>query len=205
LFSARRVALLLLAAVSMVGMFGSIDSIRDAKWTTTLTFNVQEQRLSNYMFGSPAAFADWYAHAETSDLQWGARTFAGEFEMLRLKERTVGAYSDMTNVIGTEITNVYTLFRGLIEDYSEMGAVLIAVGIGAIAESLFALRLKNARSSLFCLSAFYAFFLFSPLVSLFSFNGPTLAWIVAWFVLKKEARPLLFPFVPPTSREAEVL
>jgi len=205
LFSARRITLLLLAAVSMVGMFGSIDAIRDAKWTQALTFELHGQRLSNYMFGSPAAFADWYAHAGTTELQWGARTFAGEFEMLRLKTRTVGAYSDMTNVVGTESTNVYTLFRGLIEDFGAMGAVLIVAGIGAVVEMSFAARLKNARSSLFCLSAFYAFFLFSPLVSLFSFNGATLAWIVAWFVLRRKPRPLLLPFVPPSPREAEVL
>jgi predicted membrane channel-forming protein YqfA (hemolysin III family) len=111
----------------------------------------------------------------------------------------------MTNVVGTESTNVYTLFRGLIEDYGVMGAVLIAAGIGAVAEWIFGTRLKNARSSLFCLSGFYAFFLFSPLVSLFSFNGATLAWIVAWLVLRRKSRPLLFPFVPQTPREAEAL
>lgn len=203
LFSVKRATLLLLAAISMVGMFGSIDSIRDAKWTQSLTFDIHEQKLSTYMFGSPAAFADWYAHAEPGDLKWGGMTFSGEYEMLGLKTRTVGAYSDMTNVIGAESTNVYTFFRGLAEDFGAVGGVFIAAGIGAMAQCFFTLRLKKTVSSLLCLSAFYAFFLFSPLVSLFSFNGATLAWIVAWLALRRKSRPLLLPFVPPTPREAD--
>jgi hypothetical protein len=41
------------------------------------------------------------------------------------------------------------------------------------------------------LSAFYAFALFSPLVCLFTYNGPILAWVVAWFVLRQRSQAVL--------------
>lgn len=182
-FTRRRVGLLLLASVSMVGMFSSIDAIRDTSWSHELIFNVQGQKLSNYIFGPPAAFADWYAHFDSSPALWGARTFAGEFDLLRLKARVIGTYMDKTNVVGTESTNVYTLFRGLIEDYTGYGAALSAILIGVSIGSVYANRWKHARRSMFWLSMFYSAFLFSPLVSLFSFNGAALAWVVGGLVL----------------------
>ena len=90
---------------------------------------------------------------------------------------------DKTNVVGTETTNVYTLFRGLIEDYTGYGATLSAVCIGVSIGWVYANRWKHARRSLFWLSMFYSAFLFSPLVSLFSFNGAALAWVVGGLIL----------------------
>jgi oligosaccharide repeat unit polymerase len=184
-FSPKRIALLLLAAAAMVGMFGGIDAVRDTSWTDDPVFDLNKQKLSKYMFGSPAGFAIWYAHADVSNAQWGAETFAGEFGLLHLKARTVGTYLDVTNIIGTEGTNVYTLFRGLIEDFTEVGAVLIAICLGAFAGWVYALRQNSPYFVLFWLSAFYAAIIFSPLVSLFSFNGAALAWLVGWFVLRR--------------------
>ena len=182
-FTRKRVGLLLLGAVSMVAMFSSIDAIRDTSWSHELIFNVEGQKLSNYIFGPPAAFAEWYAHFDSSPALWGARTFAGEFDLLHLKARVIGTYMDKTNIVGTESTNVYTLFRGLIEDFTGYGATLSAILIGVSIGSVYANRGRHARRSMFWLSMFYSAFLFSPLVSLFSFNGAALAWVVGGLIL----------------------
>jgi oligosaccharide repeat unit polymerase len=185
LFTAKRIALLLLTALCMIGMFASIDGIRDTAWEHAFVLDLQEQKLSNYMLAPAAAFADWYAHSDASGTEWGARTFAGEFDLLHLKARIVGTYLDKVNVLGTESTNVYTIFRGLIEDFTAFGAALVGAFIGGLAGWVYSASGSDARHTLFWLSAFYAFLLFSPLVSLFSFNGATLAWVVGWFVLTK--------------------
>jgi oligosaccharide repeat unit polymerase len=205
MFTAKRLALLLFTALSMVGVFGGIDAVRDSSSLQAFVFGVQGQKLSNYIFGPPAAFADWYAHADVSGAEWGARTFAGEFDVLHFRTRTVGRYTETSNVVGTEVTNVYTLFRGLIEDFTVFGAVLIAACIGGFAGRVYT-GPGNARHTLFWLSAFFAAFLYSPIVSLFSFNGAALAWAVGWLVLVRVKRQRSFYLLPRlTDRKATTL
>jgi oligosaccharide repeat unit polymerase len=178
----------------MLVMFASINAVRDSSWQQTLVFQAEESQLRDYMFGSPAAFANWYAHSETSDVEWGARTFANAFDLLHLKTRIIGRYTETSNLLGTERTNVYTLFRGLIEDFSAFGAALIAACLGGGAGWIYGKSPGKPRAAIFWLSAFYASLLYSPIVSLFSFNGALLAWLVGWFVLvRKQPRPPLFP------------
>jgi oligosaccharide repeat unit polymerase len=171
-----------------VYMFASIDAVRDSSWTQAFAPVVNQQKVNDYMFGSPAAFANWYAHVDDSDPEWGYRTFSGEFDLLHLKKRVVGKYTGMSNVVGTAVTNIYTLFRDLIEDFTVTGAALICVAIGGLSGWTYRRRSSNVRSALFWLSAFYALILFSPIVSLFAFNGPGLAWVVGYLVLARTRR-----------------
>lgn len=203
LFTAKRFVLLLLAAACMLGMFASINAVRDSSWQQTLVFQAEESQLSDYMFGSPAAFANWYAHSDASGVEWGARTFANAFDLLHLKTRIIGRYTETSNLLGTERTNIYTLFRGLIEDFSAFGAAVIAACMGGGAGCVYVKSAGKPRAAIFWLSAFYAALLYSPIVSLFSFNGALLAWVVGWFVLvRKQPRPPLFPLAAFRSQEA---
>lgn len=189
LFSAKRISSLLLSAAVMVVVFLAIDGVRDSKWYQGFVIDVREQKLATYIFGSPAAFAGWYAHADAAPPLWGARTFAGEFDLLGIKSRTIGTYTATSNVTsGADATNVFTIFRGLIEDFTPYGALLIAAIIGAFASWAFGARTITASGALLGLSAFYGAMLISPLWSLFTFNGATLAWIVAWCVISRANR-----------------
>ena len=196
LFTSKRLALLLLTAIGTVGMFVSIDAVRGTTSTQSFVVDVHEQKLSNYMLAPPAAFADWYAHADVSSIEWGARTFAGEFGLLHLKTRIMGTYLEKANILGTESTNVYTIFRGLIEDFTAFGAALLGACIGGLTGWIYAAGLRNEHKTLLGLSAFYAVFLFSPIGSLFSFNGAALAWLVGWFVLTRSRPRSLVRTVP---------
>jgi len=179
-------------------MFVSIDAVRDTYALQSLVFETKESHLSNYLFGSPVAFANWYAHSDVSGAEWGARTFANEFDLLHLKTRIVGRYTEMSNELGTEATNIYTLFRGLIEDFTSFGALLLTACIGGLANGIYSSTSRNPRRAMFWLSAFYSTFLFSPIVSFFSFNGAALAWLVLGFVLirtKRRSAPSSLPYL----------
>ena len=184
-FTGKRLALVLFTAVCMVAMFAAIDAVRGSSSSQSFVMDVQEQKLGNYMLAPPAAFANWYAHADDSGAEWGGRTFAGEFGLLHFKTRIMGTYLDKANILGTESTNVYTIFRGLIEDFTAFGAALVGACIGGLAGWGYSAGFRDERKALFWLSAFYAVLLFSPLGSLFSFNGAGLAWLVGWFVLTR--------------------
>ena len=200
LFTVKRVSLLLAGAGLMIAMFGAVDTIRDSSWSQTFTFDLRQQKLANYVFAPPAAFADWYAHFDAIDPQWGARTFAGEFDLLHLKTRTVGTYLEKSNILGTESTNIYTIFRGFIEDFTGYGAVLVAMLLGGLAGFMYGSISHNSRRAIFWLSMFFASTLYSPLISLFSFNGATLAWVVGWMVLTRPKSFPLFLRLPPAPK-----
>ncbi|MGC2247873.1 MAG: O-antigen polymerase [Terriglobales bacterium] len=203
LFSVKRFASVLLVGASMLGMFAAIGGVRDSKWAHAFVLDFQESKIFAYMFGSPAAFAHWWAlDSGASTAHWGERTFAGEFDLLHIKTRTIATYTDMTNVVsGAEETNVYTIFRGLIEDFTPLGTVLICACLGGLASSVYLTSSRHVRGALFWLSAFYSAALFSPLFSLFSFNGVMLAWVVAGsvFFLGK-ARPSFLPMAPSPAQ-----
>jgi len=191
LFSRKRISSLLLSATAIVVMFLTIDGIRDSRWYQGFVIDFRAQKLATYLFGSPAAFAGWYAHAVDVPATWGARTFAGEFDLLRIKNRTIGTYTATSNVTsGSDATNVFTIFRGMIEDFTPYGAVLLAPVIGGLVSWIFTAHQMRVTSRLLCLSAFYGATLVSPLSSLFGFNGAMLAWVVAWLVFHKAKRCL---------------
>jgi oligosaccharide repeat unit polymerase len=189
LFSVRNFISMVGACVCLVGVFAGIDAVRDSKWYQAFVLDFREQKLVTYAFGSPAVFADWYAHADISGAEFGARTFAGEFDLLGIKTRTIGTYTTLSNVVaGAEESNVCTFFRGLIEDFTPFGAALVGACIGGFASWLYAMGTRNVGSAVFWLSAFYSSMLFSPIISLLSFNGAMLAWVVAGFVIYHSSR-----------------
>jgi oligosaccharide repeat unit polymerase len=207
LFSVQRFSSVLLAGACMLGMFAAIGGERDSRWYHSFVLDFQESKIFAYMFGTPAAFADWWnANSDISEAQWGSRTFAGEFDLLQIRTRTIATYTDMTNVVmGAEESNVYTIFRGLIEDFTPFGAVLISAFIGGAASWVYVTSSRNVRGAVVWLSAFYAAILFSPLFSLFGFNGIMLAWVIAGLVVfnaKPRISPL--PLPPPHAREVWV-
>ncbi|HWO36993.1 MAG TPA: O-antigen polymerase, partial [Candidatus Acidoferrum sp.] len=186
LFARKRVVAFGFVAACLLIGFVSVDALRGMSHGQDFLPETKETHLTNYMFGSPAAFADWYAHNEISDPDWGARTFAGEFDLLQIKGRTVGMYLETSNVVSTEITNVYTLFRNLVEDFTLLGATFICACMGGLTSWIYIRTRENSSlSALFWLSAFYALMVYSPIVSLFSFNGAILAWVVAAFAVRR--------------------
>lgn len=188
LFAGKRVGWFLSVAACLLIGFVAVDALRDVPSAHDFVLNASQTQIFDYVLASPAAFADWYAHAEISNAEWGTRTFAGAFDLLHVKERIVGRYEETSNVVGTEITNVYTLFRGFIEDFTLLGAAFICACLGALAGWVYNKKGEtNWLDALFWLSAFYAATVFSPIVSLFSFNGAIFAWIVAFVAMRSPA------------------
>lgn len=186
LFARKRVGWFLSVAACLVFGFVAVDAVRGVPSINEFQLDPSKTQIFDFMLGSPAAFAAWYAHAEASDPEWGARTFAGVFDLLHLKVRIVGRYTDASNLIGTQCSNIYTSFRGLIEDFSAAGATLVCACLGALAGWLYIKRREtDSLGALFWLSAFYAATVYSPIICLFSFNGALLAWVVASAAMRR--------------------
>jgi oligosaccharide repeat unit polymerase len=193
LFSRKAVLSFAALAAGLLLMFAGVNTFRGAEETSNpadlaLAFNSGQVR--NYMFGSPAAFAEWFDHSEGDPIFWGALSFQGVFDTLHIRQKTLGTYAASERTVGQESTNIYTMFRGLIQDFTLPGAFFICLLWGFFSGRAYANRSLEAKF-LLGLSAFYFVALFSPLLSPFAFNSTIFAVALAWFVLRRPAETSL--------------
>jgi oligosaccharide repeat unit polymerase len=182
LFRKKFILLLSALVVGGVSFFMAIDTVRIFKGGN-LAVGTDLPRLSKYFLGSVPAFCDWVHGPKSQEITMGAYTFAGVFDLLGVKQRQVGLYERYETLAGGEDTNIYTLFRGLIQDFTLPGAMVFCILLGITAGYAASLEAKNQVGSVLILAGYYAFIIFSPLSSLFTYNGLILAWFVAALVL----------------------
>ena len=107
----------------------------------------------------------------------GQYTFAGVFDLLHIHSRVAGLYTEQVVINGAGY-NIYTAFRGLIEDFTIPGALLFLVLVGYGAELAYR-RVRSGRL-LFAgvLAAFYAATLWSFVVDVFIYNTIVLSFAI---------------------------
>lgn len=141
--------------------------------------------LRKWPFGSFAGFSVWFDQVPGNPaVSYGYYTFTGLFDLLGIRDRETGLYLDYVDVGGGAFGNIYTVFRGLIEDFTIAGACAALFMVG-LASSL-AISLVMARKVLgvWLLVAIYPIVVFSPIVSFYSFFGHVMAVIVLWMYLR---------------------
>lgn len=172
-------------------VFVGIDSVRRFEGGN-LEVSTDVSRLSKYLLGSVPAFADWVHTSKEEEATMGAYTFAGVFDLLGIKQRQLGVYAEFETLAGGEETNIYTLLRGLIQDFTLLGASLFGILLGTVAGSAARSGSRTNLRHVLVLAGYYAFIIFSPLSSLFTYNGLILAWGMAALVLGLRTRPRPF-------------
>ena len=103
-------------------------------------------------------------------------------EILGLTERASGFYTDFIS-IGPSVTNIYSALRGIITDFGIVGS-FIFFGIFGFGSAIAFKSISNGN--IFAsvpLSIFYSFTIFSPLISIFTFNSIIIAFIMFFGVL----------------------
>lgn len=187
LFHKRVVLFLAVLSVAGIALFLSIDAIRQSSDGQTFNVLLDSDRLFKYAFGSLAAFSNWLHEPVPHDLGFGAYTFGGIFDVLKIKHREIGLYEGMVTLPGGEETNIYTAIRGLLQDFTLGGAMIVAFSASLISGALLS-SFRSASIAILFASGYYAFILCSPLTSIFTYNGVVLAWLVVAIILKFHAR-----------------
>jgi len=177
------VLFLVVLGIAGIALFTSIDAIRHSSDGETFNVLLDSQRLFKYAFGSLAAFSNWFHESVSHDPGFGAYTFGGIFDALRIKHREIGLYEEMVTLPGGEETNIYTAIRGLIQDFTLAGAVILVFSASLVSGALFSSSWRRAYTSVLFASGYYAFVLCSPLTSIYTYNGVVLAWLVGAVVL----------------------
>jgi oligosaccharide repeat unit polymerase len=200
LFQRKLVLSLVLLIIGGLLFFVGIDTVRTFQGGD-LKVGTDAPRLSKYFFGAVPAFADWVHTSEEQGMTMGAFTFAGVFDLLGVRPREIGVYQELQTLAGGEETNIYTVFRGLIQDFTLPGGVLFGVLLGIVAGTAARPGSTNQLRNVMVLAGYYAFVIYSPVISLFVYNGLILAWGVAALVLgfRTHQRPLEGGMVPSTA------
>jgi len=200
LFQRKLVLSLLMLMISGLLFFVAIDTVRRFEGGD-LEASTDVSRLSKYVLGSVPAFADWAHTSDEQGVTMGAYTFAGVFDLIGIRPRQIGVYQELETLAGGEETNIYTLFRGLIQDFTLPGACLFGVLLGFVTGKAARSASTKDLRDLLVLAGYYAFIIYSPIVSLFTYNGLILAWGMAALVLgwRRRERTLEADVLPSTA------
>jgi oligosaccharide repeat unit polymerase len=183
IFSSKSFLLAIGGVVLAGGFFVVTDAIRGNGGNQEFQILLNWARMKAATFGYLAVFSRWLTSGESLGLSLGSNTFAGLFDLVGFHARQTGLYTASVSLPGSEDSNIYTAFRGLIEDFSLPGAVLFCNVLGMCAGLAYKSTAEGRRRWIVVLSAFYAFLFWSPIVSLFIYNGLILAWIIGALAL----------------------
>ncbi len=177
--------LFLVLFVSMVFRYGEISD---------KTIFETSQKFVSYALGHMHNVDRWYTTYIPQDLTWGSRTFFGISNVLGLEERVQGIYPEFMNVGKNGffgISNTFTIFRPLVEDFGEVGAMIFMFGMGLV--SNMAIKAVVVRRFVYfnqtLLIAVYAFLMWSFSASFYAYTSylATFALIYLLFrILQRE-------------------
>jgi oligosaccharide repeat unit polymerase len=171
-------ALLMACALLAIGGVLILVQMGRYGYTNPDQARVVVSRFSVDLFAFLGVFSTWVEGGGWRSLHpaWGFYDFAGLFDLFHLGHRAPGLYLQQVNVNG-EPYNIYTAFRGLIEDFTLPGALIALAMLGFGAETSYSrVRSGDVRYSA-PLAAFYTFTLWSFVVSVFIYNTILLAFL----------------------------
>lgn len=139
--------------------------------------------LASYSSGHLYAFSDWFSDRyfgfstfdgyDQSSLEGGFYTFMGFFKAFGdTRPVPLGVFDEFFEVPGLLITNIYTVFRGLIVDFGLFGSLVFAAFIGLGSNLAFYNLVSRRNSPLSC-----TFFIFSVGLIYQSYIISSLTWI----------------------------
>jgi oligosaccharide repeat unit polymerase len=199
LFSRKNIIALLagIIAVPLLFIFTQISRMN-------LSFGelYELKRVTNHLriwfFGNLSGFSNWFDNFSFFDQKpaWGQYTFGGIFEVLGLYTRPLGTFDYTYISENFSKTNIYTIFRFLIEDFTIWGTFVIFFLTGFVAKLSYQILMSN-RNLIFAgvVSLLYTIIFWSFATSIIMYNAIVFAYLV--FVL------LLFSFQIYLSKKSE--
>ena len=176
-FRQRTVIFILLSFMIMIILFISIKWLRSGANDPFLIMVFLDNARISY-FGHLSAFSTWLYNYHYVGLTFGANTFSGPLDWLGIIEREIGFYKENIILANSVYTNIFTVFRGLIEDFSIPGTLVFGFGIGVLARLAFNRCSYGQFMWMMPLTLYYAFVLYSPIISLFNYNSAIMAWVI---------------------------
>ena len=178
-FTFKNVFLFILIVVGLIFSYSFIQSVRIGKNSISMTSLKEIYQNSKVgIWGSLSAFSIWFEKANLFSFTGGNYTFAGLFDLLGIGFREQGLYSEPIYLSSGGSTNIYTIFRALIDDYSIIGMFVFWFMVGILSTIAYVKTCKGKFVWSVFLSAFYSLTFFSNLYSIYIFNSILFCWIL---------------------------
>lgn len=134
-------------------------------------------KLYSSLFGHVAAFSNWL---EQFDLNvekpaFGKYTFAGLVDFFGISKREQGLYTVNYQLANGELTNLYTIHKGLILDFSAAGALIVYFLFGIAGQFFFKCVYLKMTKFIGLIASVYSMIFVSLFVSILIFNTTFLA------------------------------
>ena len=177
-------------ALVIVGFLGTLFIsmvFRTGEVTEKTILEISEKFVS-YAVGHMHNIDMWYTSYQPTDLTWGSRTFLGISNILGIEERVQGIYPEFLNVGKNGffgISNTYTIFRPLVEDFGEVGAMVAMFIMGVIGNMALKAVIAH-RATIFnqvVLVALFAYLMWSFSASFYAYTTYLAMFVVAYILL----------------------
>lgn len=175
------VATIVVIACAAVAMYAGLYVVRGHELQGV---SESSAMLGSDLFAYLCVFDDWVRTGDSHEFTFGSYTIAGAMEILGIKHREVALAYEHVALQSGVISNIYTAFRGLVQDFSLPGAFLLCFVAGVFAGNSYTKLCMGESSRIGVLSGYYAFLLWSPIVSIFNYNGVILALLVGTLMFK---------------------
>ena len=183
LFTKRLGVIFAGGALAAIGLFIVVDAIRAHDSDSPIEVVADWGRVKSASLGHVAALSEWIKRGSPGYRGYGAYTFSGPYALVGIHARVSGVHEESATVQGGDETNLYTAFRGVVQDFSLFGAVFVCVCFGIFSGRAYRNTISG-KPQLAGLAAFYSILLWSPIISLTIYNGLFLAWGVAWYLTR---------------------
>jgi oligosaccharide repeat unit polymerase len=136
--------------------------------------------------GNVSAFSLWFDNPpDTAKVLPGSYTFGGLTEVLQLSWRKPGVYEQTLDVSSRmEFSNIFTLFRFLIDDFGIAGSSVIIFLTGLCAGRVYSSMLYGSVISGALLAGIMTMICWSFIASILAYNSVLFAWIAFVILLK---------------------
>lgn len=145
--------------------------------------NVVIAKLFTSAFGHMSVFSQWLADYWSAPFapSFGTVTFSGPLELLGYGHRIPGLFEQVINLVIGEMSNIYTAFRPLIQDFTIPGALALLAVLGFVGGLGFRLVCAGRWSGMPLLLIAYVTTMWTPITWIWIYNSLT-ATVVAIFI-----------------------
>ena len=140
-----------------------------------------------YVFGGISAFSGFLdGYSSASDMTFGLYSFSSLFDLLGISKLSFGYYDEYLSIsnVYSDTTNVYTMFRSLIEDFGIAGSHVYMFLLGLFSGKIYSMTMKGNLSALSVLSALYTLFVYSPIAPFTQHTSLLLCFIIPAALIK---------------------
>ncbi len=178
-FTRRNVVMLSMGLLAIVALFVSLQMSRLGVVSLDyLVLSVERQKI--WFLGYYSGLSRWLeslAHHQTAT-GGGMYSFAGLYDALGIRARVAGIFQDFLPINRYEATNVFTMYRGLLQDVGLGLALALQFLAGFVCAVSYSGATRGSLLMVGVLAVFYTVCLWSHVTHLLNYNTIILAYII---------------------------